>query len=366
MDKMLSNKYYLLFKTGDAELRALDNLLCGNDNIFPIIELTRGRRSKIDKIGEVQKRLNRLETIFRDKEVCLDLTVSSQLDNKKIRELFNPNGGYAAWLNFLIEQIRNNIFNKIVPTLLVDTTDKELNKNLKLQTTKLCENFSSIAYRNDIADDGCYEDIDAIKDIINHNARTFYFILDCQYIAPGAWISFAEKAAIRVQRIADKIENLQLIIVSTSFPKYVSDIGQDDTDTFRLNEIDLFDEVQRNTNLHNLHYGDYGTINPVRNDLVTMSRGWIPRIDVPLQQEVYYHRKRRGKSRGYSETYIDVAKNYIVPDERFPSQLLNNWGVNQIKLCADDKSPGSSPSFWISVRMNIHIEQQLNRLRLLK
>ncbi|MDR0431429.1 MAG: beta family protein, partial [Tannerellaceae bacterium] len=33
-----------------------------------------------------------------------------------------------------------------------------------------------------------------------------------------------------------------------------------------------------------------------------------------------------------------------------------------IKNASDGASPGSSPSFWISVRMNIHIEQQLKRL----
>jgi len=51
-----------------------------------------------------------------------------------------------------------------------------------------------------------------------------------------------------------------------------------------------------------------------------------------------------------------------VSDNRFPLSLNKNWGINQIKNASDGASPGSSPSFWISVRMNIHIEQQLMRL----
>ena len=75
---MLENKYCLLFKTCDPELKALDNCWFGFDNILPIIELTRGRKSKIDKIGDIQKRLTRLEYIFEDNEICLDLTTHDQ------------------------------------------------------------------------------------------------------------------------------------------------------------------------------------------------------------------------------------------------------------------------------------------------
>ena len=34
----------------------------------------------------------------------------------------------------------------------------------------------------------------------------------------------------------------------------------------------------------NVIYGDYASINPTRNDTITMARGWIPRIDVAFQE----------------------------------------------------------------------------------
>lgn len=108
-------------------------------------------------------------------------------------------------------------------------------------------------------------------------------------------------------------------------------------------------------------YGDYGSINPKRNDNITMSRGWIPRIDVPLEDKVFYYRQRRAK-RAYVDTYREVAK-MIVRDAKYPRNL-DCWGCNQIYYCCT-LPPSSSPNYWISVRMNIHIEQQLRRLETL-
>ena len=107
-------------------------------------------------------------------------------------------------------------------------------------------------------------------------------------------------------------------------------------------------------------YGDYGSINPIRNDNIVMARGWIPRIDVPTQREIFYKRERRGEN-NYSNTYSRVARK-IVRDSRFPKNFSYNWGIEQINNCAKGASPGSNPSFWISVRMNIHIQQQIERL----
>jgi hypothetical protein len=91
-----------------------------------------------------------------------------------------------------------------------------------------------------------------------------------------------------------------------------------------------------------------------------MARGWIPRIDVPLQDKIYYYKKRRPKGmRAYATTYKQVAQS-ITSDPRFPD-LKNNWGIQQIKQCVSN-APSSIPRFWISVRMNIHLEQQVRRI----
>lgn len=92
-----------------------------------------------------------------------------------------------------------------------------------------------------------------------------------------------------------------------------------------------------------------------------MARGWIPRIDVPLPNEIFYYKQRRPKGvSAYASTYIQVAQS-VCFDQRFPSDL-DIWGIEQIKTCAAGGTPSASPSFWISVRMNIHIAQQVKRI----
>ena len=136
-------------------------------------------------------------------------------------------------------------------------------------------------------------------------------------------------------------------------------MGDLDTDTFSISEISMYNSIQQTHD--DVIYSDYASINPIRNDTITMARGWIPRIDVPLSDEIFYYKQRRPKGvSAYASTYIQVAQ-LVCFDQRFPSNL-GIWGIEQIKACAAGGTPSSSPSFWISVRMNIHIAQQVKRI----
>lgn len=357
---MRNNPYVFVFKTGDAELRALENLSIEKRHIFPIIELTRGKRSKLEKVGLISKRLNKIEAIFRDQEICLDITASEALANEEIDALYSFQNGYQNWIRFLLTLKAKQVFKTIAPTILVNSDDTNFQENLRAQVEELSNHFDTIVYRNSLADDACYGDIELIRDIIVKKNIRFYFIVDCEYIAPGAWKSFAQKGIIRVSKIESILKKTKFIILATSFPNNISDLGQDAGDTFRLNEIDLFNDIKSKPSSCEIIYGDYASINPIRNDEVIMSRGWVPRIDVALPDSIFYYRERRG-IRDYSSTYRAVARK-TQADPRFPRRLSSNWGVKQISSCAGGNAPGSSPSFWISVRMNMHIEQQVKRI----
>ena len=105
-------------------------------------------------------------------------------------------------------------------------------------------------------------------------------------------------------------------------------------------------------------------MNPQRNDNIIMANGWLPKIDVALPRLVYYKRERRPKgTTAYSSTYELVAR-LATADSRFPLSQIDIWGIRQIVDCSMGSVPSSQPSFWISVRMNTHICQQLLRLGL--
>tara|TARA_B100001971_G_C18140408_1_gene510073 strand:+ start:525 stop:701 length:177 start_codon:yes stop_codon:yes gene_type:complete len=57
---------------------------------------------------------------------------------------------------------------------------------------------------------------------------------------------------------------------------------------------------------------------------------------------------------------VSVAKK-VVSNSSF-EDIPESWGVQQIKAAANGSPPGKAPSFWISVRMEIHMRQQIIRL----
>lgn len=351
------NKYALLIKTGDSELRALSNFHISS-SILPIIELTRGRKSKTDREGAIEKRLTKIKDIFKDKEIILDLTSDETLSNSEIDNFFIPNNGYSNWVEFLTTLKNNNYFQRLIPSIIINGQDANFEDNLRSQASSFVTKFDCMAYRCNIEDDGCIDDISTIKEFMNRCDS--FIIIDNGYIQPSEVKACAEKSVDFIKEIMDLVPNANIIIASTSFPNKLPD---EDNSTIPLSEIELHQLIERTLPGNNLLYGDYGSVNPIRNDEVVMTRGWRPRIDVPLADSVFYYRKRRDRL-DYSTTYSIVARD-VTADSRFPNDLNGNWGIQQIRNAADGASPGSNPSFWISVRMNIHIEQQLIRLKLL-
>jgi hypothetical protein len=355
-------KYSVIIKTGEAEIRAIENAEKSILNqIFPLIEITRGRKVKNDiDPYPFDKRLEKLKESFAGQTVAFDLTSDDALSSLKIEELYNYANGYQNWVDFLLQIKEENIFKEVVPTILLNTEDGNFNNNLLLQIQNIKQNFSSILYRNSILDENCYDDFELLKNELR--GIKLYIMIDCEYTPQASQNNFAEKAIARINNIKSILGNIDanFIIAATSFPNNVTDLGDVESDTFSLSEIQIHNAVCNK--IPNVIYGDYASINPKRNDTVTMARGWIPRIDVALSDSIYYYKKRRPQGiSAYASTYTQVAQS-VVRDNRFPQDLGTNWGIQQINTCARGGAPSSTPRFWISVRMNIHIAQQVKRI----
>lgn len=352
----MKNRYGLLFKTGESEIRALKNFP-NKKGIFPIIELTRGRKTKKDTIGDIQKRIDQLSECFGNMDVILDLTTEPALSSTQIDMLYMPDNGYENWINFLSNIERQGVFKHIYPSILLNVDDDNFEENLQRQVESILYEYNGISYRCNIEDEGYAEDLDIISKLVTVD-KEFFFIVDCSYIRESELSTCKEQAVKIIKDVYAKIPHTKIILTSTSFP---DKIGKEDFATLPLTEITLYNEVSRTISEANIMYSDYGSINPIRNDNIIMANGWRPRIDVPLINGIYYYRRKK-VPKGYAVTYSLVAVD-ATNDKRFPTEL-KNWGINQIMNAADGASPGSSPSFWISVRMNIYIEQQLKRLSL--
>jgi hypothetical protein len=360
-------KYSVVIKTGEAEIRAIENTDKSILNqIFPLIEITRGRkvtRSNVESYP-FDKRLSKLKEALNGQLVAFDLTSEDALSCKEIDELYDPTNGYQKWVDFLVQIKNENVFSEIIPTILLNVDDVNFNDNLLLQVQNLKQNFTSILYRNTILDENCYDDFELLKS--EFQGINLYVMVDCGYTPQASHKTLSEKAISRFTNIKTVLNgiNANYIVSATSFPNNVTDIGNVESDTFSLSEIYIHNAVCNK--IPNVIYGDYASINPKRNDTVTMAHGWVPRIDVALSNSIYYYRKKRltGIS-AYASTYTQIAQ-LVVKDKRFPEDLENNWGIQQISTCAKGGAPSSTPRFWIAVRMNIHIAQQVKRLEYTK
>lgn len=352
-------KYHLLVKTGEAEIRALEQLTKEDLGLItPIIELTRGRRSKYDKEGDFTRKLSTFSKLFFKNEVYFDLTSELSLLNTKLISYYSPIDGYLNWINFVLELKSKGAFHSIIPSILVNNEDEDLENNLQNQVNKLISNFGSCFYRLSIDGESWLEDLEIIrKGIDDEEAAKVILLVDLKYINSSQ--NVVERVLFRIQKFKELFgESAQTILSATSFPNSVSDITSEDSEVVQMYEEDLFFTIK--LKYKHLIYSDYGSINPIRNDEVIMRRGWIPRIDVSLRNAFLFHRIKKDRFGSYDLTYVSVARK-IIEDNNFPSDL-NCWGIRVIKEAADGNCLGASPSFWISVRMNTHINQVLNKL----
>ena len=353
--------YILIVKTGDAEIRALENTSKETlEKVFPVIELTRGRKKTLDDKTEVfpfTNRLKRLKDGLKGLQVAIDATSDIALSSPEIDELYEYGNGYEKWVNLVCGIKEENCFKSITPALILNFDDPSFEKNLKKEIEELSKHFDCLLYRNSIEDEYCYTDLPFILRNLPREKRLLVLI-DCSYTPQAMENNVSQKLLKRIENFLNGLidERCDLAFCATSFPNNISDIGGEDYDEFRISEVNMHEKVYSRYPF--VLYGDYGSVNPKRNDNITMSRGWIPRIDIPLKDRVFYYRQRRANL-AYVDTYKEVAKK-AVRDAKYPRDL-DCWGISQIKYCCT-LPPSSSPSYWISVRINIHIEQQLRRL----
>lgn len=365
-------EYYLIVKTGDAEMKALEQSSSRVlDSIIPIIELTRGRklpskekdpelRKKEKAKYPYDKKLERICKVLAGRKVVFDLTSDKSLMSDETDMLYNPANGYENWISFLSNLQQSGAFSELIPSIIIGENDSNIDASIKEQTKTLTGLFNGIAYRSDIFDDNCYFDIE--HNIVPFlNGKKLYVIVDCSYVIQANISQYYNRVKARVKNLHTIVPPESTIIVSaTSFPRNIGEVGDDTTDSFQLSEVAISKSLASDGLLAS--YSDYGSINPVRNDNIVMAHGWIPRIDVPLKESFFYYRERKPKlSKEYAETYKQVAR-VVIRHKDFPNDMDDNWGIQQIKACAAGYSPASAPSFWISVRMCIHLEQQVSRL----
>ena len=371
---MIDFKYVPIIKTGDAELKALSNLSTEvQQSLTPLIELTRGRRSAKDKMGELTKRLEKLKQL-QLKAFFLDLTGDSSLSNPEIDIKRTSVDGYKMWRDFCISL--KDTFPTLCPVIQIEENENysDYLNNLLEQILFFQQNFTCILFR--VTDTNSNNNINIITDINNLlkmsnqiDTNKIYYMFDCGFIQDTiTHVSLISKCAQVLSNIGLK----KIIVSSTSYPNSISEKfgnvenGEVQCKLLIQNETQFFSAIKKATSDDTISwiYSDYASVNPIRNDNIVMARGWIPRIDLPHDDTILVYRRKRETS-SYATRYKEIAE-CISKNPSFISLKNNNpcWGIDEIQKASDGIISGANITFWISVRINIYLSLKVNEFRL--
>ena len=182
------------------------------------------------------------------------------------------------------------------------------------------------------------------------NATIF---IDSGFITQINGNDFARDIVTTINALRDEVPEVFIVGLSTSFPRTVTPFGENE------GEIPNLDR-----SLHKAFsteavfcYGDHASIHVEPYDI--RARGVTPRIDYPNPESWVYER-HAGREDG---------RGYRIAGERLMARGVlqgapDIWGVDQIKAAAEgDVGDRTVPAFWIGVRVNIHLHQQLHYAR---
>ncbi|RDU63550.1 beta family protein [Helicobacter sp. MIT 14-3879] len=354
----MSFVYFPILKSRTSELRAYENLsIQSKQEMLPIIELTKSRISKSNPEGSIEKKIEEIKKILDSNLFILDLTTDETLKNPQIdKMLLNYQDGYKEWVDF-VKKIIIDYNLKIIPCIHYNPKRIE---DVKLQIKQLKESVKGLnlplALRLDANNNKNPKYIEAIKE----------FTKDCILILDGGYIEGEEYLDFNLQSI-NEYNFKSIIFACSSFPPTLPNNGKEVVEKYLLTEQKNY--VSLKERYPHIFYGDYACTHPIRYD--TQVRGWIPRIDIPLlknNQEyiVYYYRCRTSERINIEQAYQNCAKSLFQLDEI--KNVMNNsiWGFNVFNDVINGYVAGKSPSFWISVRINIYITATLEKLKRLK
>ena len=344
---MISEKYVPVLKTTDAELKGYSELSDSvKDSLLPLFELTKSRKTKLEPFGNIEKRMDKLKELVGDRRFILDLTSHEDMANYQIEYLQNEEDGFANWRNFLAEHSDFQIVPMIhvVPDALEETTSL---------VSWLAKNYDQYALRVESFDADISEYLSAVLSGCDDLNRLI-LVVDAGFVDAACYDEKFSECRDRCFAASSIFGLENIAIVSSSFPKSV--IGhtsecEDHEGQFPKFDLPLKSRVESDLNL-SLIYGDYASIHPVRYQVGGGT--WVPRVDFPTQDSYIYTRYRRANG-----GYVEAAKAMV---KKGGFELLDCWGFDEIIQAANDKPNGLSPSYWIAVRLNMHVTREALRV----
>lgn len=280
--------YVCILRTRDAELKGFGELAAAvKDSTLPVIEYTKSRRTPKNADGSVSVCVKKIEGVLEGRPYIADVTTMASLSNAETERLLDQSNGFRAWRTFVITSLSSNA----IP--IIHLTDPLDPSSVALQcTTFAAHGKDKVAVRIPPG----YAELNALKEVLAASLGSLskvYLICDADFVNEKTMPDIALDASATL--LSAGPDFAERIVACSSFPSSVvlPGYGKDAYGKFDLREVLLSEQLKKVKGLEEVIHGDYALIHPA--DFEGVVTNWVPRVDVPLDKEVYYHRYRRDK-----------------------------------------------------------------------
>lgn len=296
--------YVPIIKSTQSELNGIEHLDDDTKSgILPVFELTKSRKTRLVPEGDIYRSYEKITEIYADRPFILDLTGHEDLANSQIENFFDDAGGYDNWCSFIEELDNKNVY----PAIQIVADEPDRLGEVTTQVRRLSKISKKLVLRIGIFDFDGNEISQFLEYILKAIDKSkLILILDAGYIKPMQSETFADEIVKQFNIIKQKFSIEKPVITSSSFPRTVvmSGYGGDDYGIFPLEEVNLHRKLATRLADTRWVYSDYGSIHPMRYQ--TRGGSWVPRVDFPLEEQLYYYRYRRNDG-GYIKAAAAVV-----------------------------------------------------------
>lgn len=346
MFDLARTRYLPVIRSRAAELKGFNELSDGvKDAIVPVVEYTKSRRTKKNLDGATSVCVTSIETSLNGRPYIADVTTLPSLTNAETEKLLDQDNSFRNWRTFVTTSLGSNC----IP--IVHLTSPLSAKSITVQCETLARKCGYVAVR--VPPD--YDEIPVLLETLSKamgGLDRVILICDAGFVNRVNFTAVVAQAAATLREFGSGF--YRRAIASSGFPSSVvlPDYGKDEYGKFALLEVALSQALRSSEALDDVLHGDYALIHPA--DFAGTVTNWVPRVDVPLDSDLFYYRYRRAVG-----GYVKAAEKALAD----PSYLaLDCWGHRNIVSAGAGSPQGKSPAHWISVRVNFHISRQALRL----
>lgn len=336
--------YVPKIRSRSAELAGVKELTAHTKaKILPLVDLCRS-----NKITEAKPALDKWFESF-DGAAIVSTVQDSRVRVSDYSNIFPSADNYMKWLSFVEEAKKVN--DNIIPNLYFNA---EMSKRAFVQQVRDFENsFGKLVFKVNPLKKRDFQAATVAASVIQ-DVSNIMIILDCGQIGREHQKSALDATIHALNEIRRIDTAIEIVSMSGSFPRSFAPYCINERETKGLVPMLEWQNYHAMGGQEVAIYGDYAAIHGEFYD-GAFAR-FVARIDYPIPSSwIFERRSSNGSDDTRIQLYSDAAK-VLMRDENWDDSL-DCWGANVIKEASlGTLEKFGTPSKWISVRLNLHIE----------